>query len=181
MTRCRLWHQIVADMELVPSEYWYSYTALTLGIILGSLALQCLICKEFRWVHFFSFFTICSVSLQIFWFMEPTESVLAPLLSSHFANLWLWIGNNRSSDQHLNTPFPLLLESKAVGQIWNSCQSLVISNSLQGKLESKHQIGRKMRSVNSGMALHWVRGAKGGLQRGAKITYCSWTNPPLST
>lgn len=103
---------------------------------------------------FFLFSPSAVCLCRFFWFMEPTESVLAPLLSSHFANLWLWIRNNGSSDQHLNTPFPLLLESKAVGQIWNSCQSLVISNSLQGKLESKHQIGRKMRSVNSGMALH---------------------------
>lgn len=71
------------------------------------------------------------------------------------------LGNNSSGDHSLNTPVLLLPESKAVGQIQgNSCQSLVISNSSQGELESKHQIGKEMRSVNSGMATHQSAGSK---------------------
>lgn len=38
----------------------------------------------------------------------------------------------------------------------------MISNSSKGELESKHQIGKKMRSVNSGMALHQSAEQTGG-------------------
>lgn len=53
------WHRVSSLSEAdwacteQPIEYWYSYTALTCGIIHCSLALQCLICKELRWGHFF--------------------------------------------------------------------------------------------------------------------------------
>lgn len=85
------WHRVSSLCEAdwacteQPAEYWYSYTAMTRGMVHSSLALQCLICKELRKEHFLFVVTIWSVSLQVFLIQVTLllESVLLPLLSVH--------------------------------------------------------------------------------------------------
>lgn len=139
------WERLSLALIKTPLQYWYLCTVQTQGIRNTeqfSFAMHNL--KGTKMGALFFIFSPSALRLCRFcWFMEPTESVLAPLISFRFTNLWLWIRNNGSSDHRLNTPFLLLLESKAVGQNENSCPSLVVSSSSNGELESKHQIGKK--------------------------------------